>query len=1106
VLAFAMAFTMMATAGAAYTDQADIQATEAVEMLATLGVMTGDPDGSFRPNDTITRAEACRMIYSIRTGSDNADAYAGMQTTFTDVPSDAWYAGYVKHCQSVGIVSGKSATIFDPNANVTGVELALMCLRVMGYDPAKADIGGSTWSTKTIGYATEAGILDDVNTSITADCPRQWAAQLMYNMIQAHTVRWSNDSETYTDLNMAGTKYNETVGLKYLDLWINIGTLTNINADNLTITMNQNDNLESDKQLSSAPGTLPFSKLSKDYTDLLGQKVKVLFKDGKTNSVIGVYATEENTVYSTVMNAVEEDNGKIKFDGNSYSVDSAIELYINGTSVAKNKTAADFDNDAGDKVHSATRNIENRISADEVKFIDSDDNGKIDTAMLTTVDVAKVTYVSSDEILAGGTSYKYADENIAEGIAKDEYVAIREDLFGDCKSVSKIDYLNNVSLSGTKTNPNQYLIDGTWYKEGVNAEMNSVQSGTTVNAYAVNGVVFYAKRASGENATLSDVAIVLAVGTDIQGDKAKILKLDGTTTEIVDIDNDPGTGYVAKGALEEGAVYEYSVKGGEYRFKNLDQTKDYFGDYTALNDGAPSGTGASNTISGLTVAGAAGDTKSVGGTAVADSAKVILIDDYAANTADYKIITGKQFKSLTVGTATENVYSDGGIAAFTSKVDGVTRVSYAVVAVNNIADSFVTNDNYGYVTEDSYKADGGYVVYTIWNGSESLKVQEKGNTARSKGKVLGYSSITTEEGLADGVVGTIEDVDDNFGLVDNGIVYGVNDSQTKISLDGKNQNEITSDTKVLYVDTKDHIGYADGDIQEADDFGTGKIANVMYLLDGSAVDADVSLLIVDVKNNLHGSFAYNFGAGATAADINQALTKGDVTINGALDAMTLNVPENTTLTIAVDQTKAVDVNVADGATVFVKNDIDLADTTVTVAAGGQLKTDVATNSSEILVGPKNARIVTASKTEVTVDFKGSNNLADMTIAGDATIPAGQTWYSMFGKEADNATGLAMKLTSGKLTVNGTLKLISGANGSSLTVSGTGAVVVGSNGMIEVAKAADVTGNNAITGTDDTSKLIVKSGNQNVGTITGIAGVTDHTEKTYTWDADTSAWK
>ena len=56
-MAFAMAFTMMA--GAAYTDQDDIQATDAVELLATLNVMTGKGDGMFHPNDTITRAEIC---------------------------------------------------------------------------------------------------------------------------------------------------------------------------------------------------------------------------------------------------------------------------------------------------------------------------------------------------------------------------------------------------------------------------------------------------------------------------------------------------------------------------------------------------------------------------------------------------------------------------------------------------------------------------------------------------------------------------------------------------------------------------------------------------------------------------------------------------------------------------------------------------------------------------------------------------------------------------------------------------------------------------------------------------------------------------------------
>ena len=89
-----------------------------------------------------------------------------------------------------------------------------MCLRVMGYDPAKAGIGGSSWSMTTIGLADENGLLDDVNTTLTTDLPRQYAAQIMYNMIFASTVKWSNDSESYTNVGSDNSE-NDTVGEKY---------------------------------------------------------------------------------------------------------------------------------------------------------------------------------------------------------------------------------------------------------------------------------------------------------------------------------------------------------------------------------------------------------------------------------------------------------------------------------------------------------------------------------------------------------------------------------------------------------------------------------------------------------------------------------------------------------------------------------------------------------------------------------------------------------------------------------------------------------------------------------------------------------------------------
>ena len=53
-------------AGAAFTDQADIKASEAVDTLVALGVVNGYDDGSFKPNGTVTRAEMAKMIYVLR--------------------------------------------------------------------------------------------------------------------------------------------------------------------------------------------------------------------------------------------------------------------------------------------------------------------------------------------------------------------------------------------------------------------------------------------------------------------------------------------------------------------------------------------------------------------------------------------------------------------------------------------------------------------------------------------------------------------------------------------------------------------------------------------------------------------------------------------------------------------------------------------------------------------------------------------------------------------------------------------------------------------------------------------------------------------------------
>ena len=285
-------------AGAAFTDQADIKVdSEVVDTLVSLGVINGYTDGSFKPNDTVTRAEMAKMIYVLRTGNSDASAYNNDKTTFTDI-NGHWARGYVKYCQSLGIIAGQSATTFAPDQTVTAQEAAKMLLVTLGYDAQKAGLVGINWASKTNALADENGLLEDVTTSFTGPCPRQYAAQLMYNAIDASTVVWRDDA--YTKYNYNGDE-NPTIGEKYMGLKYATGILMasgKVGLDNtgaskaLVVKADEKQTVLNTKY--EANDLIKFTDIKTDYSEFLGMAVKVMYKD--KDKVYGVYATDDNDV------------------------------------------------------------------------------------------------------------------------------------------------------------------------------------------------------------------------------------------------------------------------------------------------------------------------------------------------------------------------------------------------------------------------------------------------------------------------------------------------------------------------------------------------------------------------------------------------------------------------------------------------------------------------------------------------------------------------------------------------------------------------------------------------------------------------------------------
>ena len=327
-------------AGAAFTDSADIKVkSEVVDTLTALGVVAGFEDGSFQPNGTVTRAQMAKMIYVLRTGKSDASAYNDDKTSFTDIGSH-WARGYIKYCQSLGIIAGKSNTIFAPNATVTAQEAAKMLLVTLGYDANKAGLVGANWASKTNALADENGLLEDVNTSFTSACPRQYAAQLIYNAIDTPTVVWRDDAYTNTNYRDGD---NKTIGEKYMGLHSVEGILTSFAKEDgkdtygaTVSSITKQDGSKSGDLVTA--GSEDFTKIAKDYVALKNNKVKVLYKD--TDEVYGVFAlTDSNKVVNGLLGDFGTSSDKLKLNGTKYTVDTATTAVDIGGDAAKQAKA-----------------------------------------------------------------------------------------------------------------------------------------------------------------------------------------------------------------------------------------------------------------------------------------------------------------------------------------------------------------------------------------------------------------------------------------------------------------------------------------------------------------------------------------------------------------------------------------------------------------------------------------------------------------------------------------------------------------------------------------------------------------------------------------------
>ena len=769
-----------------FTDVKDIEHSEAVNTMVSLNIINGKDDGSFAPEETVTRAQMAKMITIALHGGKEPVLGTKTIPTYTDI-GNHWAESYIEYCSSQKIISGQGDGTFNPDGSVTGSQAAKMVLTAMGYDATVFNFTGVDWEINVNGVANkpENDLYEDLDGLNPAEpLSRDNAAQLIYNGLQAETMQMDpNMSITNAEITYQYKKSGKTMLKEKYNVDIYEGVLMATGEYDLTSRLETNSSDAANKdgfvvdvdavngksrEQANVHGEY-FKAKDTDLTEYMGQYVKVLYNDSK-DTLFGVYpVVKKNNVVVTDVTKVSypsNETNKVKIDGELYPYETG-----SSTLTFIKDMGAGSRTDTYNDLSSSTAT--DRVFADKVTFIDNDGNGKFDVALVHTMGVAEVTFMSSTAVTlsnqssARGTlgTMKTLSPNLEDiiypdDLAKGDYVVTTRNFYANKDELTKVEKVTGAKVSGVKVSGNalnrgastytDFQVEDGWFTVATGYTMpTTIKSGSTMDYVAVNGVIYYAKLTSAATGS-KDVAVIYdmsyGAANTFNSDtlQAKIILADGTKKTVtvaklyddidgndyVDLDGNHTLGDTYKEEAFMGRVVTYKVNNdGEYEFTLL--TSNNKAGYDSYAYGAAVTTrDKDNTIGGVIVDDdavivlyAATDDTVISN---ANPSASLSSSTVSASATAVKVISGKEFKSINNDASGATKYyrfdDDNAATALIGRdSDGFNRVRVASVAV--IANANTSSNIYGYDTTSSVKdwnlgvftgSNYGYLVTSSW--------------------------------------------------------------------------------------------------------------------------------------------------------------------------------------------------------------------------------------------------------------------------------------------------------------------------------------------------------------------------------------------------------
>ena len=898
-----------------FTDIKGTWAESYIEYCAANGIIAGRGNNKFDPTGTVSATEAAKMLLGV----------LGYSAEKSGLVGNDWAINTNVLANQNGLY--KKLANLNANTLLTRDNAAQMIYNALDANMVELNAAGnyttsqySYTGTESVVTGTERVWVVKIKDSSVNDAIKALDGSV-YNSRQdaIDTLKEANGGTTPLDTgkytleqktqNVYGentvTKYaDETMGHKYLSL-ITDGdaVLTDVEKDSKgTYTLYMNGITTKGQ----------YTKVEGDYSNLIGQKVEVLYKDRE--NVYGVYASTDSSliVESTAGKVGTLSNNEVKIDGTTYKVDSNVTttaLYtgklIDGLNVGGNKAAA-------------------------VKAYDNDDNGKIDTVVYVPFTAAKVTYVGEKSFNTDvNTNVKFEDVNAYDDMAKNDYV-IKSDAANTVDDTDTYVLAETVKGKIEATKSNSVRIDGTWYNYVTTTPDKDLALDSTVKAAVLNGYIVKSEVVTASH-ELKDYALIVNTAKDINGEQAKLLFADGTTKVVTtDVAYDGKSGRAGIGDL-----VTYEVKKGEYvltKAETSDKDKAGFDLILANTYENKSGKG------------------KIGGESIADDAVIFVMD----NNNKYSTMTGADFAKYDKDSvkAIKNAYANK------DNSTGYNSVVLAYATLNQKVNSITSN--YGYVTSavSTTKNKDGETVssFTFWDGATEHKdIMTDEKVSLSKGDIFTY------EENKDGSY-TVTEVDN---LLRTAIIAynekngDIRFTDASLSDEGSNVNaEITKDTVIIGINSDDKAGVEGAVPTIAIETATSGVyqANAYYVM---GAGDEVKLLVVDTYGNIPAvdsvtTVTDESNLGTALKQYTDVTFEGSATISSKLEipaGATLNVKGDLTANAAIvgNGTLNVTGNISDtskvstqlestktGETVSVSGGVVLGDVTGNVGSGSAL--------------------------------------------------------------------------------------------------------------------------------------------------------------------------